>query len=351
MAAPLWIQNLFNAIGGVVAKVANNGSAVAPNSTTTQVILNFTGASTTYTPPGVGEQFGTLHVPLGGDGGSGIWSKEGNLGSDEVRPSEIAPGAGISFQCETDGQPLTISAGLGGTTTVTTQTARNAIATKAVGMRVNTSADGLQWICVDAGGSGQWAIVNYPFSVVLVATQAINTVTGYTSNINGNAPDNWLVLIVNNTAAAAGVYSWHIDGSFSPLFTESNSNYASGFQIYISEGALHFNETWTVGENGWHKLPLELPGNGLTAKLNGMTSAALQVGGVDAVLANATDTLLGRSTTNSKVNGVETKVNGGDFVQLSVADRTGNANRRDYNRLICHHEAHEIPGREWLPDI
>ena len=64
MAAPLWIQNLFNAIGGVVAKVANNGSAVAPDSTTTQVILDFTGASTTYTPPGVGEQFGTLHVPL-----------------------------------------------------------------------------------------------------------------------------------------------------------------------------------------------------------------------------------------------------------------------------------------------
>ncbi len=70
MAAPLWIQNLFNAIGGVVAKVANNGSAVAPDSTTTQVILDFTGASTTYTPPGGGEQFGTLHVPLGGDGGS-----------------------------------------------------------------------------------------------------------------------------------------------------------------------------------------------------------------------------------------------------------------------------------------
>jgi hypothetical protein len=43
---------------------------------------------------------------------SGIWSKNGTLGSDEVQPSEIAPGAGISFQCATDGQPLTVSANL-----------------------------------------------------------------------------------------------------------------------------------------------------------------------------------------------------------------------------------------------
>ena len=97
--------------------IEHDGSVVVDptsgESATDVAVLNFTtGGDLTYTPNATPDGFGMLSVPLGGDGGSGVWSKNGNLGSDEVLPSEIAPGAGIAFQCETDGQPLTISANL-----------------------------------------------------------------------------------------------------------------------------------------------------------------------------------------------------------------------------------------------
>ena len=56
--------------GGVITKVAIDGSVVAPlTNTTKQIILDFEGATSEYVPPGSGQAVGTIKVTQDGSGG------------------------------------------------------------------------------------------------------------------------------------------------------------------------------------------------------------------------------------------------------------------------------------------
>lgn len=73
--------------------VKKNGTIVGSNVGAIDIVADvFT--SVAYTPPGLGESFGTIAIDIHS---SGVWSMAGNLGSDEVYPSEIYPGPGIRF--------------------------------------------------------------------------------------------------------------------------------------------------------------------------------------------------------------------------------------------------------------
>lgn len=74
--------------GGGTLAIQQNSVAVSTAPVTT---LNFlTPASTIIEETGIGFIDITIHT-------SGVWSLTGNLGSDEVEPSEIYPGSGIKF--------------------------------------------------------------------------------------------------------------------------------------------------------------------------------------------------------------------------------------------------------------
>lgn len=78
---------------GAPLQVWKNGTPVGDNVGILNILSDpFTAVN--FTPPGPGEAFGMIAVTINS---SGVWSLYGNLGSDEVSPTEIYPGHGIEF--------------------------------------------------------------------------------------------------------------------------------------------------------------------------------------------------------------------------------------------------------------
>ncbi len=105
-SAPSYLDGILNF--GAAVTVEQDGTEVTGSPVEK---LNFTGGGTIiYTPPSEGEDFGMMSIPVGDL--SAPWSAAGNIGSDEVKPSEFYPSTGIEFispgGAPADGQPLGI---------------------------------------------------------------------------------------------------------------------------------------------------------------------------------------------------------------------------------------------------